>query len=299
MKKLIYRGQLFGFLVLCLIAGLVQATTRIAYADDLTVTIIVGNEIIEYNDPSNSLIISMPVSLSAGSSIHGSVATINDVTGNRVLPFSIYRNGEVNFITPRAGTYGVINNTNTFSDTAGHWAENNIIFTSARELFSGVGGGMFNPNAPMTRAMFVQVLANIEGADLSTYNSSSFTDVSVNAWYMSAIEWAAESGLSTGVGDGRFAPEANITREQMARMLINYIEYRQFSLPSNFAPAFNDEVSINAWALDAVNTLQQAGIISGRSGNIYDPQGIATRAEVATVFAQFIATYVNHMSAGN
>ncbi|MCL2578167.1 MAG: S-layer homology domain-containing protein [Defluviitaleaceae bacterium] len=299
MKKFLWKSKLSGLLVICLIAGLIEAISPIAYAVDFSVDIIVGNEVINYNDPSNSLVISIPVSLSAGSNIHGSVAVINDVTGNKVLPFSIYRNGEVVLITPRAGAYGVVNNTNLFSDTAGHWAENNIIFTSARELFSGVGGGRFEPNAPMTRAMFVQVLANIEGVNLTAYNTSRFTDVSADAWYLPVVEWAAESGLTSSVGNGRFDPEANITREQMARMLVNYIEYKQFSLPLNTTSAFNDEASINAWALDAVITLQQAGVISGRSGNIYEPQGIATRAEVATVFAQFIATYVNHISTGN
>ena len=276
-------------LVFCLIAGIIQATVLAAFAAELSIDIIVENEIINYNDPAHPLIINIPAVPSAGSNTYGYVA----VSNGSILPFSIYRNSEVIFITPRTGTFGVVNNASVFTDTAGHWAENNIIFASARELFSGVGNDLFAPNAPMTRAMFVQVLANIENADLTAYTVSRFTDVSTNAWYMSAIEWAAETGLASGVGDGLFDPSANITREQMARMLVNYIEYRQFTLPLNNASTFNDESSVSAWALDPVRTLHQAGVVGGRAGNIFDPQGIATRAEAATVFMQFITALFN------
>jgi hypothetical protein len=271
---------------------LVQANITIALATDFTVDIITDNKTTNHNDPSDSLIISIPVSLPPGSNVYSTIAVVD----GKILPFSLYKNNEVIIVTSHTGTYSVINNSNTFSDTVGHWAENSILFISSRGLFSGTGAGMFTPNAPMTRSMFVQVLANIDGVDLSAYSSSRFSDVSADSWYMPAIEWAADLGLVDGINNEHFDPEVNITREQMARTLMNYIEYKQYSLPANISSSFNDEPDINTWALDAVNRLHQAGIIDGRAGNIFAPQDITTRAEVATVFAQFIVVYVNHAS---
>jgi hypothetical protein len=146
----------------------------------------------------------------------------------------------------------------------------------------------------MTRAMFVQVLANLDNANLTAFNTSRFADVPTDAWYMRAVEWAAATGLVSGVGDGNFDPNANITREQMARMLVNYIEHKKIELPAGGLSVFNDAAYINEWAVSAINTLNGAGIIAGRTGNIFEPQGIATRAEVATVFTRFITVYINH-----
>jgi hypothetical protein len=105
----------------------------------------------------------------------------------------------------------------------------------------------------------------------------------------SAVEWAADMGIVTGIGNNMFAPNANVTREQMAVMLYNYINFKGISLPVNNIPAaFADEGEISSWAINAVKSIQAAGIISGRPGNLFDPQATATRAEVATIFARFI-----------
>ncbi|MCL2816367.1 MAG: S-layer homology domain-containing protein, partial [Oscillospiraceae bacterium] len=143
-------------------------------------------------------------------------------------------------------------------------------------------------------AMFAQVLANIERVDLSVYTTSRFTDVSVGAWFTPAVEWAAAMGIVNGYGGGRFGPEDNITREQMAVMLMNYVNYKGYELPTRVTTDFNDETSIALWAYDAVKRVQAAGIVSGKPGNIYDPQGLATRAEVATIFTNYINAYVNY-----
>jgi len=77
-------------------------------------------------------------------------------------------------------------------------------------------------------------------------------------------------------------------------MLMNYVKYKGYELPARTTTAFNDETSIASWAYDAVKRIQAAGIVSGRPGNLYDPQATATRAEVATIFARFVETYVSH-----
>ena len=249
---------------------------------------------VKYNDPANPLIISMPVKLAADTNINGYAAVRKESSGNTIIPLSIYKDREIVFQTPSTGTYDVIYNAKTFNDTNNHWAAGYISFTSARGMFSGVGNDLFSPDTPMTRAMFAQVLANIEGVDLSTYKTSRFTDVDNTAWYMAAVEWAADKGIVNGTGDGQLNPETNITREQMAVMLSNYIRYKQYVLPTGTMTAFNDESSISSGALEAVKMIQSAGIVSGRPGNIYDPSGMATRAEVATIFARFVEIYINN-----
>ena len=274
------------------------------YGDILTISIKSGSMIVDfikdgkpvnYNDSANPLIISIPVMLAADTNTNGYVAVKKESSRNIIIPLSIYKDKEIVFQTPSTGTYDVIYNAKTFSDTNNHWAARYITFTSARGMFSGVGNDLFSPDTPMTRAMFAQVLANIESVDLSVYKTSRFTDVDDTAWYMAAVEWAADKGIVNGVGDGQFNPEANVTREQMAVMLSNYIRYKQYVLPTVTMAAFTDESSISSWAFESVKMIQASGIVSGRPGNIYDPSGMATRAEVATIFARFVDIYINNV----
>ncbi|MCL2350830.1 MAG: S-layer homology domain-containing protein [Defluviitaleaceae bacterium] len=300
MKKSAQRNRKLGLVMLGLIMSIVLATSSAAFGSaaaigEMTVEIIVGGEIVNHHDPLNPFIVNIPIARGISGNANGYVA----VTSDSILPFSIYNGGEMTIITPRTGTYSVINNAPSFGDISGHWAHDNIIFASARELFMGTGEGVFSPNQPMTRAMFVQVLANIGGEELSVYNRAQFSDVSDYAWYAAATWWAVDRGLAGGVDEGYFAPSVNITREQMAVMLVNYLEYMQMPLPSNPAQNFSDEALISGWALDAVGILQRAGVIGGRPGNLFEPQGLATRAEVATIFAQVITAYVNYMKASN
>jgi len=154
---------------------------------------------------------------------------------------------------------------------------------------AGTGSNTFTPNAAVTRAMFARMLANLSKADLSIYTGSRFSDVPLGQWYTQAIEWAADKGVTAGTGNGKFSPNANITREQMAVMLNNYIKYMQILLPAGeTVTAFNDAAQISPWAADAVTAIQSCGLINGKPGNVYDPKNTATRAEAATVFAPFI-----------
>ena len=156
------------------------------------------------------------------------------------------------------------------------------------QLFLGTVPNLFSPDMPMTRAMFAQVLANMEGVELSLYSASRFDDVTVGAWYAPAVEWAASVGIISGYGDNTFGPRDNISREQMAAMLANYIRFKGYSIPSAQAAAFNDEENISPWAREAVRMMQGSRIISGYPDGSFGPQATATRAEVATIFAKFI-----------
>ena len=162
------------------------------------------------------------------------------------------------------------------------------------QLFTGTSANIFMPQGNMTRAMFVQVLANLEGINLSIYNTrtiSSFYDTDTNAWYFGAVEWAAGQGLVNGIGGGNFAPNQTITRQEMAVLLYRYISSRGMVLPQGAIAPFIDQDNISPWAVDEVRAIQAAGIISGHPDGRFAPQDTATRAEVATIFAQFLQVY--------
>jgi hypothetical protein len=211
------------------------------------------------------------------------------------MPYSVYGNGIITFQTAATGTFDVIYDGRVYNDVWNHNAAGVIAFVSARGLFGGIGDNLFNPDGSITRAMFVQVLANLDGADLSVYSPLNFADVPQSAWYAPPVAWAVNNRIDPGYGGGLFGPEDPITREQMAVMLANYVRYRQIYLYTENKAAFSDEGSISTWALDSVLFIQAAGIINGRPGNIFDPQGTATRAEVAAIFTNYINAFINHV----
>ena len=178
---------------------------------------------------------------------------------------------------------------NPFTDVdENEWYYEFVKAVNIRGLFRGTSETTFEPALSMTRAMFTQVLANLEGVDLSAYTTSRFTDVAENAWYAAPVEWAASIGVVQGYGDGIFGPNDKITREQMAVMLNNYVKYKGIALPEAETEAFADEDNISDWAYESVKAIQAAGIIIGRPDNSFDPSATATRAEVATIFARFL-----------
>ena len=157
-----------------------------------------------------------------------------------------------------------------------------------KDLFKGTADDKFSPSIPMTRAMFVQVFANLEKADTSGYDQSAFTDVSSSMWYSKPIAWAFDVGLASGVGNQRFEPDRAITREEMAVMLNNYIEWKGVELNSETKEPFVDFDQVSSWAKEAVTAIQGYGIISGVGNNIYAPKSTAERSQVAQIFANYI-----------
>ncbi|MEK5465380.1 sugar-binding protein [Paenibacillus sp. FSL R7-0210] len=155
-------------------------------------------------------------------------------------------------------------------------------------LFNGTTSTTFSPGTSMTRAMYVQVLANLENVNRSSYTNSRFSDVMDGQWYTAAVEWAAESGIVNGINADLFEPNSPVTREQMLVMLYNYMKYKGYEIPESQSKSFADESQISSWALKAVQAQQGIGIVSGKPGNFFAPQANATRAEVATIFIKFI-----------
>ncbi|MNC16239.1 Endo-1,4-beta-xylanase A precursor [compost metagenome] len=210
-----------------------------------------------------------------------------------IVPFSLYNDNALQTLIRSPGDYSFSYNLKSFGDTTGHWAEKEITFVTAREIFQGVEDGKFAPGGTMTRAMFVTALARLDGADVTGYTGSRFGDVAGGQWYTGAVEWAAEHGIVSGVSSSQFAPDASVTREQMTLMLHNFMKVKGYVLKDKAeAGVFTDSGSISTWAAESVGILQRAGIIDGKQGNAFDPRGLSTRAEVSSILARFISGLV-------
>lgn len=181
----------------------------------------------------------------------------------------------------------------TFTDVKkGSWYYDAVMRVSEEGLFAGTGPNTFSPSAPMTRAMIATVLAKTANADLSGYGYQPFSDVPVGRWYTNAVCWTSENRLVAGVGDGKFDPKANITREQLCVMLYKFDKVFGSGLKViyNDSP-FDDQDEISSWAENAVSRMRMTGVITGRSGNTFAPKASASRAEVAAMLVRFIGDY--------
>lgn len=166
------------------------------------------------------------------------------------------------------------------------WYAGAVHYVTEKELMSGTGDGKFSPDAPMTRAMLASVLYRSEGQP-PVVDIGAFSDVQGN-WYASAANWAAASGIVSGYGNGYgngcFGGDDSVTRQDMATILWRYAG----SPASTSSRDFADEVSIASYAATTVDWARANGIISGKGGNRFDPRGLATRAEVATVMKNYL-----------
>lgn len=178
-----------------------------------------------------------------------------------------------------------------FSDISGHWAKEYIKKAVEKGLFSGISNTAFGPDLEMTRGMFVTVLGRMDGINPKAYRGNKFSDVEDKDYFSSYVLWAAEEGIISGMADGTFAPDANITREQMAVILAKYAEIKRIALKNEGKAKFNDSAKINSWAKDGVESLAQAKILHGRDGS-FDPQETASRADVAAMLVGFMEEYM-------
>ena len=185
-----------------------------------------------------------------------------------------------------------------FTDVNNHWAKDNMLFVVSRGLLSGTSATTFSPNTGMTRGMFVTALGRLAGVDPTDYQASRFTDVKEDAYYAPYVNWAAKTGVVSGTTDTTFAPDININREQMAVIMKNYAAKLGYTIPKTLEVVnFADSAGISSWAKEAVKSMQQAGILAGKTNNCFDPAGTATRAEVATVLRRFVEIVIDPQTA--
>ena len=172
-----------------------------------------------------------------------------------------------------------------------NWAHAGIDYCVANGLMSGVGGNLFAPKKTTTRAQIVQILYNLQG-EPRVYGSTPFTDLT-NDWYQDAILWAYQTGVVAGTSGTTFDPDLPVTREQIAVILMEYTS-RVLGLKNLCTPAdlsrYPDAGSVSDWAKNAMADAVALGLISGASNGgqtCLEPQGSATREQVATILMEF------------
>lgn len=166
------------------------------------------------------------------------------------------------------------------------WYVDYVQFVYDNGLMNGTSETTFEPETTLSRAMVAQILYNRAGKpDVS--GEAKFNDVPKDQWYYQAVQWAGEQGIVNGVGDGKFAPQADVTREQLAMMLYNAQGKPE---TDGSLSGFEDTNTISDWAVSAVKWAVNEKIINGSKENekLYiNPMGNATRAEAATMFTRY------------
>ena len=176
-----------------------------------------------------------------------------------------------------------------FLDIAANaWYKDAVQYAYAGGLMTGVSANEFAPEATTTRAMIVSMLARLEGVESA--ESAGFTDVAADDWYATAVNWAAASGITSGTGDGNFSPNTAITREQLAAILMNYAQYKGQDVSARaMLDTYSDATAISSWANDVMSWAVAEGLISGVTADTLQPQGAATRAQVAAILQRFLS----------
>ena len=152
-------------------------------------------------------------------------------------------------------------------------------------LMTGVSANEFAPEQTTTRAMIVSMLARLEGVESA--NNAGFADVS-NEWYATAVNWAANVGVVNGYEDSTFRPNTAITREQLAAILMNYAQYKGQDVSARAdLNGYTDQPS--TWAQEAMSWAVAEGLINGVTADTLQPQGAATRAQVAAILQRFLS----------
>ena len=207
----------------------------------------------------------------------------------------IDQDGSVTIPFTHASQYAIVIDTHShaavdvsdlFIDVAPNaWYKDAVQYAYAGGLMTGVSADAFAPEQTTTRAMIVSILARLEGVESA--QAAGFADVS-DEWYATAVNWAASAGVVSGTGDGNFSPNAAITREQLAAMLMNYSAWKGEDVSARAdLSAYSDQPS--SWAEETMSWAVAEGLISGVTSTELQPQGNATRAQVAAILQRFLA----------
>ena len=166
------------------------------------------------------------------------------------------------------------------------WYKDAVQYAYDNGLMTGTSATEFAPEATTTRAMIVSILARLEGVERA--EAAGFADVS-DEWYATAVNWAANVGVVNGYEDNTFRPNTAITREQLAAMLMNYSAWKGEDVSARAdLSTYSDAATISSWANDVMQWAVAEGLISGMTEDTLQPQGSATRAQVAAILQRFL-----------
>ena len=171
------------------------------------------------------------------------------------------------------------------------WFYDDAMFVYKNGLMLGTSKTLFNPHGTVTRGMMATILWRMEGS-LAPKDENSFTDVEAGRWYTDAITWTTENGIFAGYSKDKFSPDDPITREQLTAIFYRYADYKGYDLTVKGNPdTFKDADKITDYAKTAMQWTVGSGLVKGKSSNLLDPQGTATRAEIAAMLHRFIEKY--------
>lgn len=171
------------------------------------------------------------------------------------------------------------------------WFFKDVSYVLANGIFKGTSNTTFSPNKEMTRGEFVTILgryAGVKDASKTAPAKTVFSDVSATEYYGSHVAWAVEKGITKGTSATTFSPNENITREDMATMMVRYANAMNINLPKASTEKFGDDAKISAYAKDSIYVMKAAGILIGNEKNLFAPQDKTLRCEVAKVMHIFI-----------
>lgn len=174
-----------------------------------------------------------------------------------------------------------------FGDIASSaWYAEAVRYVYENGMMNGTSANTFSPNATTNRAMIVTILYRLENEPAAS--ASGFTDVAAGSYYADAVAWAAANGIVNGVSETSFAPNAPVTREQLAAILYRYAQLKGYDVTaSGSLNGYADASQTSSYAVAAMQWANAEGLISGISSTVLDPQGSATRAQVATILMRF------------
>lgn len=175
------------------------------------------------------------------------------------------------------------------------WYTEACIWANEMGYMNGTAALTFAPKVLLDRAMVVKILAAIDGADLTPYEGvSTYHDVSASSWYTSAVSWATDNGVASGIGEGLFAPKTYVTRQQLATFLSAYAKYKGYDTESSFdLTTFDDVDDISSWAYDAFKWAVENAMISGTSDTTLSPKTITSRSQMAVIIRAYCDKFAN------
>lgn len=179
--------------------------------------------------------------------------------------------------------------TATFADVqSGDWYYNDVLYVASKGYMDGTGGGKFEPNLNLSRAMVVTVLYRLAGSP-AVAAGGAFDDVPDGQWYSNAVKWGVHNGVVKGYGNGLFGTNDNVTRQDMAAFVQRYADAANIELTGGGAyNGFTDEAAIADYAADPVRWCVVNSIINGRPDGAFGPRDNATRAEFAAIIHRFM-----------
>ena len=178
---------------------------------------------------------------------------------------------------------------NPFTDVSEKdWFYNDAMFVYKNGLMLGTSKTLFSPHGTVTRGMMATILWRMEGS-LAPKDENSFTDVEAGMWYADAITWTTANGIFAGYSKDKFGPDDPVTREQLTAIFYRYADYKGYKLTvTENLDKFEDADKITDYAKTVMQWAVGNGLIKGKSETLLDPQGTATRAEIAAMLHRFV-----------